>query len=137
MRIERDIGDSGASPLGAIFGVVCIVTFGLAVMWLHMGFPQPVCGFHALTGLPCPSCGSSRMIAALVQGRVAEAFMWNPLAFAGVLAVAVWATASTLRLLFSLPVWRVVLESGEALAIRIAAVMLIAGNWIYLIWRGV
>jgi hypothetical protein len=41
----------------------------------------PPCPFHALTGLHCPGCGSTRMMYHLVHGRPWQAFQQNPLAF--------------------------------------------------------
>ena len=50
----------------------------------------PPCGFHTLTGHPCPSCGGTRMTQALLHGRWVEAIRMNPL-FAGMLAgFALW-----------------------------------------------
>lgn len=39
----------------------------------------PPCLFHRLTGLYCPGCGTLRALAALLHGRLAEAFGLNPL----------------------------------------------------------
>lgn len=47
--------------------------------------PFSVCGFHWLTGRPCPFCGLTRGLFALAHGRWAEASHLNaltPLAFA-------------------------------------------------------
>ena len=50
----------------------------------------PPCGFHTLTGHPCPSCGATRMTQALLHGHLAEALSLNPL-FAGLLTgFALW-----------------------------------------------
>lgn len=38
---------------------------------------MPVCPIHHLTGLSCPGCGSQRALAALAEGRVAEAWSHN------------------------------------------------------------
>jgi len=48
------------------------------------------CLFHQLTGLDCPICGGQRMVAALWQGHVAEAFWFNPFLFIAVPATALW-----------------------------------------------
>ena len=49
----------GRLPLGAIFGTIALVgTFAVGLLHLdHLGFP--VCLFKAMTGLPCPACGST------------------------------------------------------------------------------
>jgi Protein of unknown function (DUF2752) len=41
----------------------------------RIGLP---CPFHALTGLNCPFCGTTRMAAALLQGDPARAWSFNP-----------------------------------------------------------
>ena len=42
--------------------------------------PLLPCPFHALTGLPCPLCGSTHALLALAHGDLRAAFGWNPLA---------------------------------------------------------
>lgn len=39
----------------------------------------PPCSFHALTGLYCPGCGSTRALHALLHGDVTQAMAMNPL----------------------------------------------------------
>ena len=39
----------------------------------------PPCLFHALTGLHCPGCGTTRALHQLMHGDVAAAFKLNPL----------------------------------------------------------
>lgn len=39
------------------------------------------CIFKWITGLPCPSCGATRSLMALVQGRFEVAFFLNPLGY--------------------------------------------------------
>ncbi len=41
----------------------------------------PVCGFKALTGLPCPGCGMTRALSSLLVGDVSSAFYFHPLVF--------------------------------------------------------
>lgn len=40
----------------------------------------PGCPFHAMTGLWCPGCGSTRALHQLLHGHIATAFGFNPLA---------------------------------------------------------
>jgi hypothetical protein len=40
-----------------------------------------VCLFKYLTDIPCPSCGSSRSVIAILHGDIHEAFYLNPLGF--------------------------------------------------------
>jgi hypothetical protein len=43
----------------------------------HPAVPT-VCLFKEATGLPCPSCGTTRSLVLLVQGQVVASFMTNP-----------------------------------------------------------
>ena len=40
-----------------------------------------LCPVHAITGLDCPGCGITRMLAALFHGNIYQAFRYNPLVF--------------------------------------------------------
>ena len=42
-------------------------------------FIYPPCPFHALTGLHCPGCGSTRALYQLLHGHLLTAFRLNPL----------------------------------------------------------
>jgi Protein of unknown function (DUF2752) len=56
---------------------------GAAGAWLLYRFDPtkatfyPRCVFHALTGLDCPGCGSTRALYQLLHGHVAAAFRYN------------------------------------------------------------
>lgn len=63
---------------------------GLYLLWLagvaatvlaerSFGFDAELCLFHRLTGWPCPACGTTRGVLNLLAGRVAEAWLANPL----------------------------------------------------------
>ena len=39
----------------------------------------PHCSFRALTGFDCPGCGTSRALHSLANGRIIEAFSYNPI----------------------------------------------------------
>ena len=55
----------------------------LLALWIHPpgadGSYWPACPFHALTGLFCPGCGSTRALHALLHGELAVAWSMNPL----------------------------------------------------------
>src|SRR6476659_7114153 len=42
----------------------------------------PQCVFHALTGLQCPGCGTTRALYHLLHGDLGGAFRLNPMLFA-------------------------------------------------------
>ena len=64
----------------AIAGVVLLA--GTAVLYAfdpEQSHFFPPCPLHALTGLYCPGCGSTRALHQLLHGHVAAAFDFNPL----------------------------------------------------------
>ncbi len=136
MRIERHTAQ-GQTRLGIVFGGVLALAAVLAVAWLRLGLPQPVCHFREWTGLACPTCGSTRMVEALLRGDLATALAWNPLVFFALSAVAAWAAVATARQALGHPSLHVVLKRRERAFLRLAAVGALVAHWAYLIWRGV
>lgn len=51
-----------------------------SVIHYKTGFGIP-CVFHKITGWYCPGCGFTRLIFALFNGNIKEAFMYNQLVF--------------------------------------------------------
>ena len=47
----------------------------------HLVYDEQVtpCVIKHVTGVPCPSCGSSRAVISLVHGAVVGALYWNPI----------------------------------------------------------
>lgn len=70
---------------------------GLGVLW-HFDPARsafyPPCRFHAITGWQCPGCGGLRATHALLHGRIAESWRFNPLPIlfgvTGPVMLAVW-----------------------------------------------
>jgi hypothetical protein len=56
------------------------------------------CPFRALTGWDCPLCGGTRMGAALLHADVMAAFLANPLALVGLVALGVLGVVWTIEL---------------------------------------
>lgn len=91
-----------------------------------------LCVWRNLTGIPCPSCGSTRGVLALLRGDWLGPWRHNPLVAtlgAVVLALAV------LRVGFC-RAFRVHLSRPEKLAAWCLALAALAANWAYVIWRG-
>ena len=137
MRFEHRAAEVRGPRLGTIVGCLLVLGAGAAAIWLRLGLPKPICHFREWTGVPCPTCGSSRMVEALLGGDILEALRWNPLAFLTLGSLALWAVTSTLRHLLGFPRLHLVLESRERSVLRFSAVAILVAGWAYLIWRGV
>ena len=59
-------------------GAICIAAAGAAQLGAScFGFGMP-CSFHSITGLPCPGCGLTRSVLALLQGHVKDSLLLHP-----------------------------------------------------------
>lgn len=132
LRVTAPIG---RLPLGAIFGT--IGALGAAAVGL-LGLdrlPFTVCLFKSLTGIPCPTCGSTRAVGCLVHLDVAGAMAMNPLATVAMGFVALWSLCDfalltrgrALDLEMSRPLGRIV---------RVLALAAVVANWLYLVAAG-
>lgn len=66
------------------------VTTLLIVSYAYMGFALyhkdnpgkgTVCVFKNITGIACPSCGSTRAVVLLTEGKITQAALTNPLGY--------------------------------------------------------
>jgi len=125
----------GRLPLGAVFGAIGgLGAFAVGLLGLDR-LPFPVCLLKSVTGLPCPTCGSTRALGHLLHLDFAGALAMNPLATGGLIALAAWAAAD----LSLLPRGRALeVEIGPPLSrwVRSGAVAAILANWIYLLAAG-
>jgi hypothetical protein len=108
----------------------------LGVALVTPGIQLPRCAFKTITGLPCPTCGVTRTVIALSRGDVDRALFLNPLAaIAGGLAL-VYLLYAAAVLALRLPRFRPTVSALDARRVRIAAVAVLAVNWIWLIATG-
>ena len=69
--------------------LILLITSLAGYIWLYYNFTSNICKkdsyvfciMKRLTGIPCPSCGSTRSIILLIKGNFAEAFKLNPLGY--------------------------------------------------------
>jgi len=103
----------------------------LRPIWIAIAPWLRPCRFRSLTGIPCPTCGTTRTALALLDLDLGTAFAVNPLAtligigfIAGGLAAAVWVVLRGRVLVLDRSVVRFLLGS-----------LVVAGlaNWVYLI----
>lgn len=70
---------SARDPDGLTAVGVPILLIVLALLELPAEPTWTICGFANLTGLPCPGCGMTRGLSALLHGDVVQAIRFNPL----------------------------------------------------------
>lgn len=122
-------------PLGLVFGAVGVLST-LAVGLLQLDrLPIALCYLKAFTGLPCPTCGSTRALGRLFALDLKGALAMNPLTTLAAVVVALWAACDLVLLPRKLALG-VELAPRVGVALRVAAVAAALLNWIYLLAAG-
>lgn len=120
--------------MALLWGFVGAASLALRPFWLALAPLLPACAFHRLTGIPCPTCGTTRAAVAFLHGDLRGAFAANPLAaaagtifVAGTVLAPVWAAARgpMVEIAHPLPRW-----------LRVSVVLVLAAGWAYLIAAG-
>lgn len=114
-----------------LWSIAAAATAALRPVWITVAPHLRPCTFRGLTGIPCPTCGTTRVALALLDCDIAGAFAVNPLAtmagigfFAGALLALVW-------LVLRWPV--VVIDGFGPRRLAVAVLILALVNWAYLI----
>jgi hypothetical protein len=97
--------------------------------------PLTLCVFKGLTGLPCPTCGSTRALGRLFALDVAGAWAMNPFTTVAAVGMAAWALAD-LALLPRGQAIDVEVTPRLGFALRVGALVLFLANWAYLLASG-
>ncbi len=117
--------------LAWLWAVAAVAALALRPIWLRLTPYLPPCAFRALTGLPCPSCGSTHAALALLHGNPLEALRANPLATGAALLFVLGGLAA--------PVWVQVrrtvpiLPTPLPLGVRVGVAAALALGWIWVI----
>jgi hypothetical protein len=106
---------------------------GLA-LWFAARLPTPQCVFHALTGLPCITCGATRSAFQFLHGHFSASLFFNPLAFLAFCGVLAYDLYALVMLATRAPRLRFGnFSRAEKLLARGAVIILLLGNWLYLL----
>jgi hypothetical protein len=120
--------------------IICVTGY----IWIFLNyFNHSVywggCLFHKITHIPCPSCGTTRSVMALLQGHLWEALYFNPLGIIVLLiaiALPVWALIDTItrkESLFSF--YNRINKHFSFNYITIILILLLLANWGWNIYK--
>jgi hypothetical protein len=120
--------------LAFLWLAAAVSAVALRPVWLALAPNLRPCVFRSWTGIPCPTCGTTRSATAFLDGDFVASFAANPMAAAAGLLFVVGAPVAVVWALARWPV--PVLGSPLPRWVRIAAFALILANWAYLIAVG-
>lgn len=104
------------------------------IVWIYFSIPMPRCIFKLFTGIPCPTCGTTRCIMYILKGEIHKAFNINPLTFISILFIFIYNCYALITVVFRLPRLRdIVLSRRSKVAIRVFIILIFVSNWFYLI----
>jgi hypothetical protein len=99
-----------------------------------------VCLIKHATNIPCPSCGATRAILALLKGEFLESLYWNPMGvilFSILLISPLWIGYDLLfRKETLLTYYHKTEQTLQQKWVAIPAIILVIGNWIWNIYKG-
>ena len=133
------------NKLYSLLAVACLAGY----IWLFSNYSAPistegstleVCLIKHITNIPCPSCGATRSAVSLLKGSYIESLYWNPI---GILLIIILAV-TPVWLLYDVTTKRSTLlqfyfktESFfRRKRIALPAIVLVMGNWIWNIYKG-
>jgi len=117
--------------LAILWLAAAVSALALKPLWMAIVPLLRPCIFRSLTGIPCPTCGTTRAATSFLDGNLITAFSANPLAAA---AGFLFVVGAPLAALWAFARWPVpVLPTPLPMWVRIGAVALIAANWLFVI----
>ncbi len=118
-------------PFWAILIVLLWIVLGCTAVFLgeYLDRPAQLCLFKRLIGIPCPTCGATRGSLAVLQGRIIEGWLYNPLLLS-VFGICLLLLA--VRLCFRRKL-QLQLSRVERIIAWAFLAVLFAANWLYVI----
>jgi hypothetical protein len=132
-----------------IYPILSILLFA-GYLWIGISFASGqdlpddaggLCLVKHITGIPCPSCGSTRSIMALINGNIREAAFLNPFGFIIALIMLItpfWIAYDTLskrKTLFNCYCRSEIFLRKPFVAVPLVALVVI--NWVWNFYKGV
>lgn len=114
----------------AVAGVWLALVAVAVALSRYLDRPMELCLFRRLTGLACPTCGTTRGVLSLLAARPLAAWAYNPLVFT---VVGVWAAIVAVRILTGRSLRLRLTARQKPFAWIIAAAAAVLLNWLYVI----
>jgi hypothetical protein len=124
-----------------LYSIILVIAMA-GYAWFYWNYTQMtsadskfnVCLFKTVTGLPCPSCGTTRAILCMTKGNFLEALYTNPLGFIVALMLVLIPVWVIVDIVFRKNSFQFFYEKSELLLrkkwIALPAVILILFIWI-------
>lgn len=132
MRLYLKTRTTSRIEFGIIYGGIALLMLGAGRLLPVLSF-APDCVFKELTGIPCPTCGSTRSVVYLSHGDILSALAMNPLTALCLIAAIVFFFVGLVSVAFDLPRINFLLTEKEKNVMRAGVVMLLLVQWAYLI----
>jgi hypothetical protein len=132
-----------------IYPILLIILFA-GYLWIGISFASGqtlpddgggLCLVKHITGIPCPSCGSTRSVLALINGNISEAASLNPFGFIIALIMLItpfWMAYDTLskrKTLYDFYCRSEIFLRKPFVAVPLITIVVI--NWVWNIYKGV
>ncbi len=137
MQIQIVPRKKGELNLPLIYLIITLILTGAAYgLYLFHAVPMIPCPFKEMTGYPCPTCGSTRLVLSLFHIQLLRAFLWNPALFLLGVAAVFW-YGYGLASQFSGKKLRISFSQKECFWLKLLLLALFMVNWLYLVMAGV
>jgi len=138
-RVEHASAGTGEARLGlrdyALPVAIAVVWAGLVATAYFLremtGSDIQLCLFRRMTGVPCPTCGSTRAVVSLAQGHPIDALAFNPMMVAGGLSALIWLVVCAVNGPSRRPPWSMRARRWA----WVLGVAIVLGNWVWVLWH--
>lgn len=133
MRISLRYRNPGEIEFEIIYGSIAVMAL-VTALYLPITDIVPDCAFKAFTGIPCPTCGSTRSLMHLAHGDVAGSLILNPLFSLAMITALVLFFARLAHIPFSRSRIALIHTRREGIFFRAVIAGLFLVNWFYLMF---
>lgn len=130
-RLELRPATRTQRQLAMLWFAAAISALILRPVWIAIAAHLRPCTFRHLTGIPCPTCGTTRTALALLDFDLASALAVNPLATIVGIVFIMGGGLALVWVLLRAPALRLPFRWSRAWTATVVGVVLI--NWAYLI----